>query len=193
MNNLIATIHRDYLPKNVLQENTILFLDVEKIDTFLTKVEFLPRDKVEKIIDYKQIIPYIVIENEFNQIATYKRKGNESRLHHLWSIGFGGHIEYTDVENNFCTETIKKAAIRELKEEYSDKVNYELIFKGIINEEITDVGKNHLGFVFKTRVKKNEYIPSKEIGNIDWINLHNINLAEFELWSQMAIKLILKQ
>ena len=44
MNNLIATIHRDYLPKNVLQENTILFLDVEKIDTFLTKVEFLPRD-----------------------------------------------------------------------------------------------------------------------------------------------------
>lgn len=114
-------------------------------------------------------------------------------MHHLWSIGFGGHIEYTDVENNFCTETIKKAAIRELNEEFSNKVNYELIFKGIINEEITDVGKNHLGFVFKTRVKKNEYIPSKEIGNIDWINLHNINLAEFELWSQMAIKLILKQ
>lgn len=192
MNKLIATIHRDYLPKNVLQEKAVLHLDIEEIDTFLTKIEFLPRDKVEKIIDYKQIIPYVVIENEYNQIAAYKRKGNESRLHNLWSIGFGGHIEYTDVEKNFCTETIKKAAIRELKEEFSDKVNYELTFKGIINEEITDVGKNHLGFVFKTQVKKNEYIPSEEIGNIDWINFCNINLSIFELWSQMTIELLAK-
>jgi len=39
-------------------------------------------------------------------------------------------------------------------------------------------------------VKKNEYIESNEIGNIEWVNIHNINLSEFELWSQMAIELI---
>jgi predicted NUDIX family phosphoesterase len=191
MNKFIATIHRDDLPKNVLMEKSILSLDIQMIESFLTNVKFLPRNKAEQNTDYKQIIPYIVIENEFKQIAAYKRKGNESRLHKLWSIGFVGHIEYADVENKFCTETIKKAALRELKEEFSDKVNYELIFKGIINEEITDVGKNHLGFVFKTLAKKNEYIDSKEIGNIEWVNIHNINLSEFELWSQMAFELII--
>ncbi len=190
MSNLIATIHRNYLPQDILKVKSTLPIDIKMIETFFNEVEFLPRAKAEKNFEFKQIIPYVIIENEFNQVAAYRRKGNESRLHDLWSIGFGGHIEYSDIDNEFNIKTLKKAAIRELNEEFSDKINYKLIFKGVINEEITEVGKNHLGFVFHTVLEKNDYIKSIEIGNIEWISKTNQIDSKFELWSQMALELI---
>lgn len=44
---------------------------------------------------YLQIIPYIILMSEDNEVFIYERgqKGNEERLHHLFSMGLGGHIE----------------------------------------------------------------------------------------------------
>lgn len=44
---------------------------------------------------YLQIIPYVILLSEDNEIFIYKRgqKGNEERLHQLFSMGLGGHIE----------------------------------------------------------------------------------------------------
>lgn len=191
MNSLIATIHRDYLPHDILKERSIVMYNKKSIEKFLANVKFLRRDKAENDTEYKQIIPYVIIEDETKHIASYQRKGSELRLHGLRSIGFGGHIEYSDFEDVLNLETIKKAAIRELNEEFSDKVKYNLTFKGIINEEITKVGKVHLGLVFKTNVNRCDYIKSNEIGKIEWVTLEIAKSPEFELWSQMAAELLL--
>lgn len=191
MNSLIAVIHRDYLPLNILKEKSIVTCDEINVQKILGKAKFLRRDKAENDYEHKQIIPYVIIENENMQVASYQRKGKELRLHGLRSIGFGGHVEFSDVENILDLETLKKAAIRELNEEFSDNVEYELIFKGIINEEITKVGKTHLGMVFKTGVNRCHYIKSNEIGEIEWVTLETARSLEFELWSQMAAELII--
>jgi len=44
---------------------------------------------------YLQLIPYIILVSDNDEVFIYKRgqKGNEDRLHQLFSIGLGGHIE----------------------------------------------------------------------------------------------------
>lgn len=180
MNSLIAVLHRDYLPHDILSDKSIVPCDEKNVQKILRRVKFLRRDKAENDYEHKQIMPYVIIKNKNKQVASYHRKGNELQLHGLRSIGSGGHIEYTDVENLLDLESLKRVAIGELNEEFSDKVEYELIFKGIINEEITRVGKTHLGMVFKTGVYRCDYVKSNEIGEIEWVTLETARGPEFE-------------
>ncbi|MBF0234249.1 MAG: hypothetical protein HQK65_14610, partial [Desulfamplus sp.] len=60
-------------------------------------LHWLDRSVAETDTQFKQIIPYILIQaDNGNLTAIYKRKGSESRLHDLWSMGIGGHINPSD-------------------------------------------------------------------------------------------------
>ena len=77
---------------------------------------FLERPTAEKDPMFKQIIPYVLIEHR-GRILAYQRtaKGNESRLHNKYSIGFGGHINDTDLQPQ--SNILYTGMLRELNEE----------------------------------------------------------------------------
>ncbi len=157
--------------------------------------EFKERNSVEKNPDYKQIIPYIMIlTKDLKNIAVYKRKGSEKRLHDLWSVGIGGHINPVDAEEdpNDPEKTIIAGMQRELDEELikissGDKPQ----FTGIINEETTDVGSVHIGIVFTMLTRHpDDYTGGEELAGFTWIQTIKARALNLELWSRLSLDLI---
>ena len=157
--------------------------------------EFKEREIVENNSDFKQIIPYIIIQTkDLKFIGAYKRKGSEERLHDLWSIGIGGHINPIDARKNpdVLKEIIIAGMQRELDEELI-KMGAEdnPVFAGIINEEETDVGSVHIGAVFRILANnKNDYIGGDELVDFQWLEAEKAFTLNLELWSKLALELI---
>ncbi len=192
MNRKVAVINRNNLKEKYQDSYLIMSTETENLSDDFKKIEFIEKVKAEIDENYKQLIPYVVLQNELGEIALYQRQGTEKRLHGLWSAGFGGHIEdFEYIHGEPIESLVTKSAVRELSEEFSDTLLYQLTFKGIINEEETKVGRTHIAWVFTAKVEKEKFESSNEISEIKWVNANEVFEYKTELWSEMAIKLIL--
>lgn len=183
---------RKNIPEKYLKERLALKVEQNQlIKDFKAKyMKFLTRGDCEKNRDFKQIIPYIIV-NFGGKIAIYQRNGSENRLHYKYSIGVGGHVEERDYVPNDLRATVENAIHRELEEEFADFNFHEtkLHFLGVINEEIKEVGFTHIGFVYMLNTLK-QFKPDSELKNLDWLTLNQIYVKDLELWSRLALELI---
>ncbi len=113
---------------------------------------FKDRDTVEVDPYYKQIIPYIAMINDKNEILTLKRltTQSEKRLHNKISLGVGGHVNNEDSETPL--EAFKKGMQREIDEEVKVKLMETPEFLGVIYDNTTSVGQVHLGMAYKVKI-----------------------------------------
>jgi predicted NUDIX family phosphoesterase len=112
------------------------------LDVIVDKHFFIDRPTAEQSPQYKQIIPYVVIRHDDSFFLLQRTaKQTESRLHHKYSLGIGGHI-------NPDSPTIVDGLQKELEEEVGVEGDYEVSFAGILNDDTTDVGRVHLGAVY---------------------------------------------
>jgi len=157
--------------------------------------EFINRPKAENDPSYKQIIPYIILQTaDLKMTAIYNRQGSEKRLHDLWSIGIGGHINPIDMnhENNSFEQVLIAGMQRELSEELNQQCKTDLpVFEGVISEDLTDVGKVHLGAVFRILTREpDQYLPGDELFDFSWKKTQELETLNLELWSTLALELI---
>src|SRR6056297_1587394 len=105
---------------------------------------FKERDKVEQDPNYKQIIPYIAMINEKEEILTLRRLNthSEKRLHNKISLGVGGHIN--DEDSEAPLEAFKIGMQREIEEEVAVHLKETPVFLGVIYDNTTSVGQVHL-------------------------------------------------
>jgi predicted NUDIX family phosphoesterase len=112
---------------------------------------YIDRDIAENDLNYKQVIPYCIFTKN-DQLFMYQRSkhGSENRLHDLWSVGVGGHVNPCDGND---IETIGNACKREIEEEvqFSDPDSVKLI--GFINDDSSTVNAVHFGVVFHVHLK----------------------------------------
>lgn len=162
------------------------------LEILLQHNAFKPRDVMESDPSFKQIVPYLLLRHE-DQVFRYwrTRKGGESRLHHLYSIGVGGHINQRD-ENLFSSgqQIFREAAMRELQEELECVQTPELTWIGIINDDETEVGKVHLGLVYEAHFD-NPTVRLREqaLGRGEWKRLGELkDGVEYETWSSFLIE-----
>jgi predicted NUDIX family phosphoesterase len=155
---------------------------------------WIERSEAENDNTYKQIIPYVVVQNSAGRFLSYPRHGTERRLHGYYSCGIGGHIDQDDARDTF-EKTVIAGMIRELSEELSDfrENKAELTYKGIINEKETPVGQVHLGLVY-TACCIPDYTPqgAQELRGMEWKTLEELELIKKELWSDLALDLLSK-
>jgi len=159
---------------------------------------WLPRTVAEQDPQHKQWIPYILVRNPTGMLAAYPRQGTEARLHGLWSLGLGGHINPADVPPHNGSfpwfETFQAGLHRELWEEFPAALQGRTLFLGLIHEQVTQVGRVHLGAVFLHETEHLETPPGEELTGLRWIFPSDLNsprtLASFELWSQLALRLV---
>jgi predicted NUDIX family phosphoesterase len=158
----------------------------------------MPRSVAEYDPSFKQLIPYVVVERSgTGTIACYRRRGSENRLHGFWSVGIGGHINEGDriplCENGW--KVIQNCVNREIYEEMGIQTENLLCrLVGVINEEITEVGTVHLGLVFKIVVDENLIVlPGEELGCFQWVQTKKIEQLQLELWSRLAMRLVLER
>ena len=196
-NESVLSIKRDLLPASWVCKKSIVPLE---LDDFIEKCcasgfEFINRSDAEKDVSYKQIIPYIVLQTQdFEKTAIYNRQGSEQRLHDLWSIGIGGHINPIDMETQTTSflQILTVGMERELQEELDQRPKGDLpLFVGVISEDVTDVGKVHLGAVFRILTSTPEkFLPGSELFQFTWEKTRNLEQLNLELWSKMALKLL---
>lgn len=125
------------------------------------------------------------------RLACYRRQGTEQRLHGLRSIGIGGHVEVEDAANSLL-DTLLSAARRELLEELLDLTACPPVrVLGIINEDLTPVGRVHLGIAMLVEIDaKKPPGGGPELLDLDWLAPSVARQFPLEYWSQLALALV---
>ncbi|ACN15000.1 hypothetical protein HRM2_18990 [Desulforapulum autotrophicum HRM2] len=192
----VLCIKRELLPAPWVQKKSVLNIDKNLFLQTCDQAgfEFKARGIIETDPSFKQIIPYIIIQTADRELtAAYLRNGSEQRLHDLWSIGIGGHINLKDCQTPSSFEQVLTTGMtRELDEELIKRPDNECPnFCGIINEEETPVGSVHLGAVFTLKTcDPDRFSPGPELMDFTWKRTETLAQLNLELWSRLALELI---
>jgi predicted NUDIX family phosphoesterase len=102
-----------------------------------------PRSAMEQDPTFKQVIPYLVLRDGDRYFLMRRtRAGGDARLHDLYSIGIGGHLNPGD-------GGLLAGLRREWNEELAADFVPEFRLVGLLNDDTTDVGRVHIGAVFE--------------------------------------------
>jgi predicted NUDIX family phosphoesterase len=106
------------------------------------KGDFRPRGMMEADRGFKQVIPYLVLRDGRRYFLMRRTKaGGDARLHDLFTIGVGGHLNPGDGD-------LAGGLRREWREEVEASFEPEFELLGLINDDTTDVGSVHVGAVY---------------------------------------------
>ncbi len=156
---------------------------------------YIDRDIAENDKSYKQIIPYCLI-NRGDATFCYQRskKGSENRLHDLWSLGVGGHVNPCD---GLSAETITNACKREIEEEVEFSNLKNAHFVGLINDDSNDVSSVHFGIVYSVNLQDHSTFKVKEeaLAEGSFVNKEVVKVEEknWENWSSLIVKEYLRK
>lgn len=187
--------------EHVLVVPTTLFQEVGHFQGFQPNIEpylntlldpaytsYRPRNEMEQDPNFKQLIPYCIFMYQ-GEIFSYRRgKGQgEARLHSKRSVGIGGHISSID---QHAPSVYREAMRREIEEEVFLESNFREKCIGLINDDLTEVGKVHLGIVHLFEIDDPKVRAREE-------SIHDAGFAkpselilqrdQFETWSQICL------
>ncbi len=104
---------------------------------------FRPRAELEQDPGWKQVIPYVVVRDGARLLLMRRtRQGADARLHDLYSIGVGGHLNPGDLD-------IDEGMRREWREELAAAFEPDFRPLGLLNDDDDPVGAVHLGLLFE--------------------------------------------
>lgn len=179
----------------------LLFSKIEYFQGFNTDIDefinliadeanliIVPREDAELDPNYKQLIPYCIMQYD-DKIFVYERskKGGEDRLHNLMSCGVGGHMNVEDLDSD---KSFWNALQRELREEVALPEKSKMKIVGLVNDDSNDVGQVHIGVVILFTLQspsilvKDESLSKGTFKRLD--DCKNV-INNFENWSQIVI------
>ena len=171
-----------------------LNLDVERYLPVLTsssRILYLNRTEAEQDKRYKQLIPYVLIFCG-DRILRYQRgkRGQENRLHGLFSVGVGGHISEEDHGLFSAQLGYREGMRRELMEEVDIQSGKEAAV-AVLNDDSTEVGYVHFGVVHVMQVGS-EQIVGRRSGIVapEFIPIAEATaeLSGYESWSRLCLE-----
>ena len=149
------------------------------------------RSEVETDFNYRQLVVYITVANRDKEILVYPRTGSEERLHELYSIGIGGHVDAQDGihdahMNLYYDSCITDTLVREVQEEINVATKPQhYLFGGVIKLSKTDVDRVHLGFHFMLFV--DNAAISREIKEFEYVPISRLQEYKLESWSKAVL------
>lgn len=138
----VLVVPRDLVPEQAAWYG-LRFDDLSAfVDVVAREGRYEPRGAIEHEPRFKQIIPYLVLRDGDRYFLMRRtRAGADQRLHDHWSIGVGGHLNPGD-------DGLLGGLRREWREELDADFEPEFEPLALLNDDTTDVGAVHLGFVF---------------------------------------------
>lgn len=168
--------------------------DIERYLPVVTSSEnvlYLNRSEAELDKRYKQLIPYVLILCN-GRILRYRRgkKGQETRLHGLYSVGIGGHISEEDHGLFSSRQGYQESMQRELKEEVDiDEGKQPAV--ALINDDSTEVGFVHFGVVHVMQVADEKIVGGRSgIVAPEFVSIAEArkDLSAYESWSRLCLE-----
>lgn len=192
-------------PRNDVFENeNLTFQGVNSDKVTLNKVvsnladnySVMRRGDAEENPEFKQPIPYCVLKRG-NEVFVYERLqgGGETRLHSKLSLGVGGHMNKFEVEN--FNEQLSVNLERELEEELiieGARLSLETI--GLINDDLNEVGKVHIGLLVIVELDVNASVSVREVDQLNgfWLTVDELSkpntYERLESWSQFVVDVL---
>ncbi len=188
--------------EQVLVVPTLLFHEIGHFQGFCSDAEkylktlldpaytsYRPRDEMEQDPSFKQLIPYCIFRCK-GEIFSYRRdKGQgEARLLGKRSVGVGGHI--SSIDEAAGESSYLEGMRREIEEEVFLESGYRHECVGLINDDLTEVGKVHLGIVHifdldapQVRPREQSIIQTGFATPTDLLR----DRDQFETWSQICL------
>ncbi|MGH2456041.1 MAG: NUDIX domain-containing protein [Candidatus Limnocylindria bacterium] len=106
---------------------------------------FLDRPLAERSPDWKQLIPYVVVQDRGTAFLMERTDaGGDARLHRKASIGVGGHLNPVDHGQDPLLAGLRREWAEELIADWQP--DFRLV--GLLNDDSNQVGQVHLGVVF---------------------------------------------
>lgn len=144
---------------------------------------FMRRGDAEEDPGHKQVIPYLVLrDGERWFLMRRTRAGGDARLHDLWSIGVGGHLNPGDGD-------VAGGLVREWHEEVEAAFVPDFAPVGLLNDDSTEVGAVHIGFVFvadaagrAVAIRETEKLTGSFVETADVEEVRD----RLETWSRLA-------
>ena len=191
MSESILVVRREYLAPYLTEDFGLITEGVEEIVRVIeAHHEFRPRPEMETDPAYTQIIPYVLVTRGAEAFVMQRlKKGGEQRLHGLLSLGVGGHINPVDeAEGSALTAGLR----REVDEEVALERAVSLTPLGVINNDRDEVGRVHLGFLFRLEAEGAVTVRETEKLSGSFMPIAALPALrdKMEGWSQIALEVL---
>jgi predicted NUDIX family phosphoesterase len=183
------------VPRDILFEGVEPWLGVKTrgVEAVMARAEsagsYVPRPAAEIDRSLKQIIPYLVLRDG-DRIFLMKRTraGGDARLHDLYTIGVGGHLNPGD-------GGILGGLAREWSEEIDAAFDPQFEYVGLLNDDSVEVGVHHLGVVYLADAAGRS-VAVREVeklsGSFEEISVVRSVYERMETWSQLAFDAVVE-
>jgi predicted NUDIX family phosphoesterase/dephospho-CoA kinase len=166
---------------------------------------FVPRLKAEIDFSHKQILSYVIVEKN-NFVLRFVRgvyTNAHSMLRGSLCIGFGGHVQSTDLDlfeqldnDNGFLNSVKRELHEELKIPENCITSNTLKILGILNDDSSDVGKVHIAIILRLNLDKIKLVDvkklkgEKSINQLTFIPIEKLvdDFEKYEYWSKLCVK-----
>lgn len=175
--------------RGLRQENLAWYLDL-----FRTQGEFRERGLLEEDPAYKQIIGQILFQvGDRFLLHQFTENATDARMHHLWPILVGGHIEEVDLAKT--GDILANAMDREFAEEtgYRGTIKKKTPLGVLYVENENPVNAVHVGLVFHYIGDTEDIAPTEDVNSdmhfatVDEILRHRDHL---DYWSREVLPLL---
>lgn len=191
MSESILVVRREYLAPYLTEDFGLITEGVEEIVRVIeAHHEFRPRPEMETDPAYKQIIPYVLVTRGAEAFVMQRlKKGGEQRLHGLLSLGVGGHINPVDEAEG---SALMAGLRREVDEEVALERAASLTPLGVINNDRDEVGRVHLGFLFRLEAEGAVTVRETEKLSGSFMPIAALPALrdKMEGWSQIALEVL---
>ena len=191
MSENILVVRREYLAPYLTEDFGLITEGVEEIVRVIeAHHEFRPRPEMETDPAYKQIIPYVLVTRGAEAFVMQRlKKGGEERLHGLLSLGVGGHINPVDEAGG---SALTAGLRREVDEEVAVERAASLTPLGVINNDRDEVGRVHLGFLFRLEAEGAVTVRETEKLSGSFMPIAALPALrdKMEGWSQIALEVL---
>lgn len=192
MSENILVVRREYLAPYLTEDFGLITEGVEEIVRAIeAHHEFRPRPEMETDPAYKQIIPYVLVTRGAEAFVMQRlKKGGEQRLHGLLSLGVGGHIN--PVDDTAGHGALMAGLRREVDEEVALERAASLTPLGVINNDRDEVGRVHLGFLFRLEAEGAVTVRETEKLSGSFMPIAALPALrdKMEGWSQIALEVL---
>lgn len=157
------------------------------LSTIRAAARYLPRASVEDDSSQQQIIPYCIVRHPDDTYLLTRRlrRGSERRLHHLYSLGVGGHVNCGD---GVAEDPVVGGLRREWREEIVCPSPARARLVAVLNDDSSPVSRVHLGLVFlveprwgRATVREVDKLEGEALP-LEAMRRHYLNM---ESWSQL--------
>ena len=192
----IVVFSRDLLGR-LIPGPGLFELSPEASQELLVSLRPMQRREAEEDMSVIQLVSAFLVRIE-DRIATYKRTRRlpESRLHGVYSLLFGGHLNPEDVPplfSIFDPDMGSSYIQRELQEELRFFKPPPMQLRGVLYDTAREVSLQHLGVLYEVYVPPSETIEVGERGFLQQLAFETpaeiLNrIDEFENWSELVLR-----